>query len=530
MAAWTAAAYADGEYEYSPAWASIENGVLTRTGTIQCPGGEPRRIALGYTGGRFLLAALVDTGPAARLYASEYASDHWSGFGEASPITQRETAMCFDGAGRLLFISDGRLFVKDGAVVHQLLSSDLLLENAGSLCAVDSSSGTVVLWKACTDAGYALCACVLSDMSVAVEPFVLSATENGMYSMLSSAECGGTLLLVYYHAGMTDDALEKSIEVIRIDGSVDIAVDAEWVYSSNALMPGAQVTTYLSALNAGLGDPGGIIAEIRSGDTVIASGSAADTLDLVFRWTVPSDYGGEAYSLTVLPVRGTDADLSNNTVALDNMIQSAAVAQTQYFGRIDGKDSVSVTIENTGLSETGRLTLTVRLLNSGETLLEQEIDSIPYGECTVARVELEPLEEETASLAFLLSSDSGTVDCSGNYLTITRPSPGTTEVVNVSWLDEEGEPIEGLTAAPIRVRYMVKNAGGAGREYTVILAAYTTDGQMLASSSGAAYIGASEYCDITAELDLSELGSGVCVKAFLLDESLSPIGSASQLN
>ena len=34
MAAWTASAYADGEYEYSPAWAFIENGVLTRTGTL----------------------------------------------------------------------------------------------------------------------------------------------------------------------------------------------------------------------------------------------------------------------------------------------------------------------------------------------------------------------------------------------------------------------------------------------------------------------------------------------------------------
>ncbi len=75
----------------------------------------------------------------------------------------------------------------------------------------------------------------------------------------------------------------------------------------------------------------------------------------------------------------------------------------------------------------------------------------------------------------------------------------------------------------------MRNGGGAGREFTVILAAYTADGQMIASSTGTAFLGASEYGDISAELDLSELGGDICVKAFLLDEGLIPFGAPAQL-
>ena len=160
-------------------------------------------------------------------------------------------------------------------------------------------------------------------------------------------------------------------------------------------------------------------------------------------------------------------------------------------------------------------------------LLEQEIDSIPYGGCSVIRVDLDPLEEDTAFLAFLLSSDSDAVDCSGNYLAVTRPVQDTIEVLSVSWLDGEGEPLQQLTAGPVQVRYTVKNTGD-GREYTVILAAYTSAGQMITSGTSTVFIGASECCDITAALDLSTFGGDFFVKAFLLDESSCPVGSPSQ--
>ena len=303
---------------------------------------------------------------------------------------------------------------------------------------------------------------------------------------------------------------------------VDLSLTDGQVYHSGYLIPGAAMETLVSPASLGLTTPDSFTAAIVTADgQTLFSAQGGSGLTAAIQWTVPAAYAGE--TLYVAVFADGDTNSANNSVAMTNEIRDLALSDLVHVGRMDGVDIFTVRVTNEGLVPTSGGSVTITLVEGSEELCAgMPVVSVPALEPgAAADIRVELTLDRTVDCPLVFQLEGGDSDVTNDTAAITlHPEvtsvPDETVVAFRGWEQKDGKA---------SASWEVDNRKGGAVTVTVMVASYDESGRMLDCTVTTVQVEAGVMQTVSAEV-----AEGYMVRAYLLDESWTPLDDARTLD
>lgn len=360
-------------------------GEMITSGTLPVEGVAVNQIAFQmFDQGAVLLASVSDASDEQHILVSQVGASAFAPFEQLNSYGGSDGAFAAGDDGWLYYASEGRICRTNGQTSAICFTENAGVEHLNGIAAVKTSGGTVAAWIAQEDTESRIRAGILDSNGRVIAPATLFATEEGSISDIELIADGNQIKVLYRYNSLNDDgAVICTIESFVASLLPDLHISEELVSHSGYMVPGVNLSSYVSAENRGLTAANGMIIAIHSGSIggpIIAQKAVANGLEGGIEWTVPNDYSGELYFLTVEPLTGQDMYGTDNSVQIANVLMDIGMESACFVGTADDHHIISLRTSNLGLVAVEAPVISVYDLGSDSVVASYTLDTLAPGE------------------------------------------------------------------------------------------------------------------------------------------------------